>query len=318
MLWFLVRRLTATILVVVAVTILTFGILHLAPGTGPVLILKYVFIGIEEVPTDEEIAAVIERFNLATPLYVQYWLWLREVLHGDLGRSYVYGIPVSQLLYLKLPATVLLACTSVVVAMGIALPLGILSAVKRNTLTDHLLRFMALCSVSMPGFWLGLIMIILFSLKMNLFPVAGFGKLSHLVLPALTLAAGMAGVVMRVMRASLLEVLSQDYIIMARAKGLSGFGIIGKHALRNALLPVITLSGLHLGHLLGGAVIVETVFAWPGIGRLLFDAILARDLPLIQGCVLVIATAYAFVNLLVDMSYAWMNPRIRYGREQHG
>jgi len=315
MLLYISKRLAATVLVVVAASMLTFLILNLAPGVTPVLILKYAFIGLEEAPTDSEIAAITERLNLNAPLYKQYFWWFKEVLGGNLGTSYVYGLPVSTLLLSKLPATALLAVASTVISLLISIPLGTVSAIKRNTLIDHFCRLGALSAISMPNFWLGLILIIIFSLKLDLFPVTGYGKMEHLVLPCLTLGAGMAAVTTRIMRSSMLEVLSQDYIVTAKAKGLSETTIIFRHAIRNALLPVVTVAGLQFGHLLGGSVIVETVFAWPGVGKLLVDSILARDIPLIQGCILLVATAYALVNLFVDLSYALLDPKIRYGRE---
>ncbi|HBT20559.1 MAG TPA: glutathione ABC transporter permease GsiC [Peptococcaceae bacterium] len=314
MLLYISKRLAATVLVIVAASMLTFLILNLIPGVTPIMILKYAFIGLEEVPNDSEIATIIERFNLNDPLYKQYFRWLMEVLGGNLGTSYVYGLPVSTLLLSKLPATVLLAATSTVFSLVISIPLGIVSAINRNTLIDHFCRLGSLFFVSMPNFWLGLILIIIFSLKLDLFPVTGYGKLEHLVLPCLTLGSGMAAVTTRVMRSSMLEVLNQDYIITARAKGLSETIVIFRHAVRNALLPVITVAGLQFGHLLGGSVIVETVFSWPGVGKLLVDSILARDIPLIQGCILLIATAYALINLFVDLFYALLDPKIRYGR----
>jgi peptide/nickel transport system permease protein len=193
-----------------------------------------------------------------------------------------------------------------------ALPLGMYSAFKRNTLWDHAGRLAALFAVSMPGFWLGMVLIIVFSIKLDLLPVTGYGSMAHLVLPCLTLGAGMSAVTMRMMRSSMLEVMGQDYITTARSKGLSEAAVFRGHAFKNALLPVITVAGLQFGHLLGGAVIVETVFGWPGLGKLLVDSILARDMPMIQGCILLVASAYALVNLLVDFLYALIDPRIRY------
>jgi len=312
---FILKRSAATILVVVAASILTFGILHLTPGSTPVTILKYAFIGLEEIPTEAEITEITERYMLNEPLYKQYYCWLKQAVQGDLGDSYVYRLPVAELISLRFPATVLLAGLSVALSLSMAIPLGILCAVKRNTFFDHLGRISALFAVAMPSFWLAYLLIIIFSLGFDFFPVAGFRGISSLVLPCVTLAAGMGAVTMRMMRSSMLEVMSQDYILTARAKGLYETGIISRHALKNAFLPVVTVVGLQFGHMLGGSVIVETVFAWPGIGKLLIDSIFAKDIPMVQGCVLLIATTYALVNLLVDLSYALMDPRIRYGRE---
>lgn len=309
---YVIKRLAATILVVVAASALTFGILHMAPGATPVLVLKYAFIGMEEVPTDFEIADITRRFNLDAPLLLQYFWWLREALSGSLGTSYVYGQPVAELLMLKLPATALLALISSLVSLLLAVPLGMYSALKRNTLLDHAGRLITLFAVSMPGFWLGMVLIIVFSIKLDLLPVTGYGGFSHLVLPCLTLGAGMSAVTMRMMRSSVLEVMGQDFITTARSKGLSEAAVFRDHAFKNALLPVLTVAGLQFGHLLGGSVIVETVFSWPGLGKLLVDSIFARDLPMIQGCVLLVASAYALINLLVDFLYALIDPRIHY------
>ncbi|GAB6155839.1 ABC transporter permease [Desulfosporosinus burensis] len=312
---FILKRLAATILVVVAASILTFGILHLTPGSTPVTILKYAFIGLEEIPTDAEITEITARYKLSDPLYKQYYRWIKQAVQGNLGDSYVYRVPVAELIRLRFPATALLAALSVALSLLIAIPLGILCAVKRNSFFDHLGRISALFAVSMPSFWLAYLLIIIFSLGFDLFPVAGFRSVSSLVLPCVTLAAGMGAVTMRIMRSSMLDVMSQDYILTARAKGLYETGVVSKHALKNAFLPVVTVVGLQFGHMLGGSVIVETVFAWPGIGKLLIDSIFAKDIPMVQGCILLIATTYALVNLLVDLSYALMDPRIRYGRE---
>lgn len=311
---YILRRLAAAVLVVAAASALTFFVLHLSPGSTPVIILKHAFIGLEEVPNQSEIDAVTRQFNLTAPLYMQYFYWLGEALRGNLGNSYTYGVPVSHLLLAKLPATIILALVSTAVSLAIAIPLGVISAVKRNSAADHLCRMGALLAVSMPNFWLGLVLIILFSLKLDLLPVSGYGGIRHIILPCITLGASMAAVTTRIMRSSMLEVLSQDYIVTARAKGLSEKAVVLRHALRNALLPIITVGGLQFGHLLGGAAIVETVFAWPGIGKLLVDSILARDMPLIQGCILLIAAFYALINLLVDLFYAVLDPKISYGR----
>ncbi|SDG30945.1 ABC transporter permease [Desulfosporosinus hippei] len=312
---FICKRLAATILVIVAASMLTFGILHLTPGSTPATILKYAFIGLEEIPTDAEITEITTRFKLSDPLYQQYYRWIKQALRGDLGDSYVYRLPVAELIGLRFPATALLAVLSVTLSLLISIPLGILCAVKRNTFFDHFNRLLALFAVAMPSFWLAYLLIIVFSLGFNLFPVAGFRSLSSLVLPCVTLAAGMGAVTLRIMRSSMLEVMGQDYILTARSKGLYERSVIAKHALKNAFLPVVTVVGLQFGHMLGGSVIVETVFSWPGIGKLLIDSIFAKDIPVVQGCILLIAGTYALVNLLVDLSYALMDPRIRYGRE---
>ncbi len=311
---FIIKRLMATVLVIVATSMLTFGILNLTPGETGAVILKHAFIGIDETPEKSSVTDINKRYKLNNPLYKQYFTWSKEAVRGNLGTSYVYHMPVSELLKSKLPATALLAGISVILSLLIAIPLGILCAVKRNSIVDHLCRLGALLSVSMPSFWLGLLLIILFSLRLDLFPVAGYQGFSSLVLPCVTLSVSMAAVTLRIMRAKMLDVLNQDYILTARSKGLNGGKVIKRHALRNTLSPVITVVGLQFGHLLGGSVVVETVFAWPGIGKLLVDSILAKDIPVVLGCILFITTVYAVINLLVDLSYALLDPRISYGR----
>jgi peptide/nickel transport system permease protein len=312
---FIAERLAATILVIVAASILTFFVLHLTPGETPVVILKHAFIGIDEIPTEAAIKSISERYNLNDPLYKQYFAWARRAVKGDLGISYAHQMPVMDLLKAKFPVTVLLAVLSTLLSLVLSIPLGVLCAVKRNSFVDHLGRLLALFGVSMPGFWLALIFIITFSIKLDLFPVTGFFGPSSLVLPCVTLATGMSAVTMRIMRSRMLEVMGQDYILTARSKGLPESRVVTAHAFRNALLPVITVIGLQFGHLLGGSVVVETVFAWPGIGQLLSDSIMAKDIPMVQGCVLLIAAFYAVINMLVDLSYALLDPRIRYGGE---
>ncbi|ACV61380.1 binding-protein-dependent transport systems inner membrane component [Desulfofarcimen acetoxidans DSM 771] len=312
---FLFKRLAAAILVVAAASMLTFGILHLTPGDTPVTILKHAFIGIEQEPTDSEVTNITNRYKLDEPLDKQYFSWIKEAVRGNLGESYVYRTSVAQIIGLRFPATVLLALVSVALSLLIAIPVGVFSAARRNSVFDHLSRLCALFAVSIPSFWLALLLIIVFSLQLDLFSVAGFRQISDVVLPCVTIAAGMSAVTMRMMRSCMLEILNQDYILTAKAKGLHESVVVWRHALRNAFLPVITIVGLQFGHMLGGTVVVETVFAWPGLGKLLIDSILAKDIPMVQGIIVLIATSYAVVNLLVDLAYVLMDPRIRYGRE---
>lgn len=302
------------VLVVLGVSMLTFFLMHLTPGEPAIVILKNIFLGeIEAEPTEEEIRIITERFNLGAPQYIQYFGWLSRILHGDLGTSYNSGLPVMSEILVRLPATIELAMVSTIISLLIAIPLGIISARRQNSVVDYSCMVSAIIGVSMPNFWLGLLLILLFSLHLNLLPTAGYGSIEQLILPSITLGTGMAAITTRLTRSSMLEVLRQDYITTARAKGLSERVIIFRHTLRNALIPVITVVGLQLGHLLGGTVIVETIFAWPGIGKLLIDSIYMRDFPVIQGCVLFIAVIYSGINLLVDLSYPFLDPRIRYG-----
>lgn len=214
-----------------------------------------------------------------------------------------------------MPATALLAFSSTILSILIAIPLGVLSAYKQNTPLDYACLAYSAFFISIPNFWFALILILIFSLYLGILPVAGFGSLAHLILPSITLATGMSAITTRLTRSSLLEVLGQDFIVTARAKGLSESVILYRHALRNALIPVVTIVGIQMGHLLSGAVIVETVFGWPGIGKLLADSIEARDIPMIQGCVVFIAAMFSIVNLLVDDSYRFLDPRVKYGEK---
>jgi peptide/nickel transport system permease protein len=251
-------------------------------------------------------------FGLDQPVYIQYFNWLGNVLRGDFGYSFRTDRPVLDEILTRLPATLQLALAGMLVALVIAIPVGIISATRQYSAVDNLSMFGALLGVSMPNFWLGLLLIMFFSVHLGWLPVFGRGGIEHLILPAITLGTGMAAITTRLMRSSMLEVLRQDYIRTARAKGLSEKVVICKHALKNALIPVVTVVGLQFGFLLEGAVIVEVIFAWPGIGRLLVDSIFARDFPVIQGCILFIAVMFVFVNLLVDSSYTYLDPKIRY------
>ncbi|MBS3948625.1 MAG: ABC transporter permease [Dethiobacter sp.] len=255
---------------------------------------------------------VRKEMGLHRPIYLQYFHWLAGILRGDFGESFRTGRPVWEELTVRLPATLELALAAMLVSLVIAIPAGIISAVKQYSLLDNAAMLGAMIGVSMPNFWLGLLLSLAFSLQLDWLPVFGRGELRHLVLPALTLGTGMAAVTTRLARSSILEVLRQDYIRTARAKGLTETMVTNRHVLKNSLIPVITIVGLQFGALLEGVVVVEIIFAWPGIGRLLYDSIFARDYPVIQGCVFLIAVMYVMVNLLVDISYAWLDPRIRY------
>ncbi len=293
---------------------LTFILMNAIPGGTPQLILKHTFVGLEESATDEELSMISQRYNLDDPLYLQFFRWMKTgLLHGDLGTSYVYNRPVLYLLKLRFPATILLAMTSMAIAVLCGVSLGIYSALKENRFTDHLLRLVSLFGVSMPGFWIGLLMMLIFSVKLKLIPVVGYGSIENLLLPSIALSIHSTTSILRVTRTSMLETLGQDYIRFATAKGLPMKIIITRHALKNAMLPVITVLGFQMGHLLGGSVIIEEVFAWPGIGSLLVNSITARDLPMVQGCIILIVTMFLFVNFLVDILYTYLDPRIRYG-----
>jgi len=296
--------------VVLGTTLITFTIMRLTPG-DPAEMIAMGRYGLYNVPKE-----TIERIRieecLNAPIYVQYGRWLTHVLHGDLGRSLITGEPVLSIILKKFPITLELAIASMIISILIAIPVGIISATRQYSLVDQISMAGALVGVSMPNFWLGTLLMLVFSLYMNWLPVCGYGGIEHLVLPAITLGTGITAILTRLTRSSMLEVLEQDYIRTARAKGLSENIVILKHALKNAFIPVVTMAGLQFGRLLEGAVIVETIFAWPGIGKTLVDAIFARDFAMIQGCVLFIAVIFSLVNLAVDVSYAYLDPRIRY------
>lgn len=311
---YFLKRAGFMVITLFAVCALTFFLMNVIPGGTAELIIKHTFVGLEESVTEEQLNQISSRYNLDDPLYLQFFRWIREALvRGDIGTSYVFKKPVFYLLALRLPATIQLAGVSMVIAMLAGVSLGIYSALKENKISDHILRIATLFGVSMPGFWVALILILIFSLKLKFVPVSGYGNLENLLLPATALSLHSVAAIMRVTRTSMLETLGQEYIRFAKAKGLPIWRIISRHALKNAMLPVITVIGFQMGSLLGGAVVIEKIFAWPGIGSLLVDSISARDLPMVQGCVLSIVTMFLVVNFLVDMLYTLLDPRIRYG-----
>lgn len=309
MLKYILKRIFYMICVLLGVTILTFSLLHLVPG-DPAEMIAIERYG-EEVTADV-IEHVRIELGLDKPLHIQYLKWLGNVLQGDLGYSSRTDRPVFDEIKMRFPATLELAIAGMFVSLIISIPIGIISAIKQYSAIDNASMFIALIGVSMPNFWLGLLLILFFSVHLGALPVFGRGGIEHLILPAITLGTGMAAITTRLIRSSMLEVLTQDYIRTARAKGLSEKIVIGKHALKNALIPVITIIGLQFATLLDGVVIIEVIFAWPGIGRLLVDSVFARDIPVIQAGVLFSAILITAANLLVDISYAYLDPKIRY------
>ena len=301
---FFLRRVALVIPTIVGAVTLVFFFLHMIPG-DPVEVM----LGETAQQADKE--KLREELGLNLPLYVQYGRFMAGVAKGDLGEAYFYRRPVTQVIADRIPATVELALAAFLVAGLIAIPLGIVAALREGTAVDSASVLFSLVGVSMPNFWLGPLLIILFSIQLGWFPVSGRGGVGSLVLPAITLGTALAAVLSRMTRASLLERLGEDYLTVARAKGLPEWKVILKHALRNALIPIITVMGLQFGALLSGAIITENVFSWPGIGTLLINAIAARDYPLVQGCVLFITFSYVFVNLVTDLLYGWVDPRIR-------
>jgi len=302
-----IKRLSYLFLVMLGVSVLTFGISQLAPGDPAEILIRER--GLE--PSLEAIEAVREELGLNDPLPVQYGRWLLQVVQGDFGRSYRTERPVLNEITSRFPATLQLTLAGLAVMVFISLPVGVLAAIYKNSFIDHISRVFALIGASIPSFWLGLILIYYFAVQLSLLPVMGRGTPAHLILPALTLGTGMSATYARLLRASMLEVLGQDYIQAVRSRGLKESMIITRHALKNALLPVITAFGMSLGHLLGGTVIIETIFAWPGVGRFVVESIFNRDYPVIQGYVLFMALIFVTVNLTVDLSYRFFDPRIR-------
>lgn len=303
---FLMARLASAAVVIFGVLCLVFFLIHLVPG-DPVEVM----LGESAQAADRE--ALRQSLGLDQPLLVQFGQYLSHMSQLDLGVSLHSKRPIADILLERLPATLELALAALLVAMLIAFPLGVVAAVRKDSSWDHSAMAMSLLGVSIPNFLMGPLLILVFSVWLGWFPVSGRGGVGSLVLPAITLGTAMAAILSRMVRATLLEVLGEDYIRTARAKGLGPRAVIWRHALRNALLPVITLLGLQLGALLAGAVITEAVFSWPGIGQLVIEAIQRRDYPVVQACVLLISLSYVLVNTLTDLAYGWFDPRVRLG-----
>ena len=304
---YLVRRLVLTIPVLLGVATLVFSLIHFIPGDPAQAMLG-------EGAAPEDVAQLRQRLGLDRPLIVQYGAFLQGLARGDLGVSLRNDQPVLGQILERMPATAELAFASMAVAILIALPLGIVAAVWRGTPADYGAMTLSLVGISVPNFWLGPLLAIVFAVELGWLPVGGRGTLAHLVLPAVTLGAALAAILARMTRASLLEELREPYVLAARAKGVSRTRAVLHHALRNSLIPIVTILGLQFGVVLTGAVITETIFAWPGIGRLLIQSISFRDYPTVQGCVLLIAVTYVGVNLLTDLTYGFLDPRIRVDR----
>ena len=311
---YLLRRILITIPVLFGITFIVFAMVSFAPGSAISLMLSNENVNVANVDT------LAEELGLELPWYQQYAKYMGRLLKGDMGRSIQYNRPVGEMIWEKVGNTVLLSVSAMLVAVLISIPLGVLAAAKRRSAIDYLATGFALVGVSIPGFYLSLILIIVFGLKLGWLPIRGlpsydvtFVKMvRHLTLPSIALGSMLSGVLTRLTRASVLEAMSQDYVRTARSKGLSQTSVLFKHALRNALLPVLTTVGMQFGSLLGGAVIIETIFSLPGLGMLSMSAVKFRDIPLIQGTVLVFAVAFVVVQLIVDMLYVLVDPRIRY------
>ena len=303
MLTFVLRRLLLAVPVLLGVVFVVMLTVDLLPGDAVTLMLG-------EHATKDAVAKLRDHLGLDKPFLVRYLEYVGRVVRGDLGRSIQQNRPVSDELADAWPATLELTVAALVLAAVAGIVAGVASAVWPNSIFDALARLGSLFGLSMPIFWTGLVLIVIFSLWLNWLPVGGAGSLNHLILPAVTLALPSVAMIARMTRAAVLDVLREDYVRTARAKGVGEFWVLARHALRNAFIPILTLLGLQSGQLMGGAVLTETVFSWPGLGRLMVKAIFARDYILLQGAVLVFALAFVVINLLVDLSYGWLDPRI--------
>lgn len=302
---FMVKRILWMIPLLLGVTLMVFLILHLTPGDPAALILG-------DAADQQTIEMLRHEMGLDRPLAVQYLDFVWKALHGDLGTSTHSKRPVVAELKSRLPATLELACSALILAAAIGITVGIVSAVKRYSTFDHAMMLTTLVFASMPSFWLGLILMLVFSVQLGWLPAVGRGGLSHLILPALTLAATPAALIARLTRSSMLDVVEEDYIRTAHAKGLSEEVVIWKHALKNAMIPIITVIGIQFGGMMGGSVVIESVFAWPGVGKLMVDSILTKNYPVVQGGLLMMAVVVSLINLVVDVTYGLLDPRIRY------
>ena len=299
------RRLALTVPVLLGVATLVFALIHLVPGDPAQAMLG------ESAPA-ADLAELRTKLGLDKPLLVQYQAYVLGLVRGNLGTSFRYNTPVAREIGQRLGRTAQLALAAMAVSILVALPLGVLGALYRGQWIDQVATTMSLLGVAMPNFWLGPLLAIVFAVSLGWLPVSGTGTWQHLVLPAVTLGGALAALLARMTRATLIDELRELYVLAARARGVSSARAVISHALRNSVIPVVTIIGLQLGAVLKGTIITETIFAWPGVGRLLIQAISFRDYPLVQGCILFIATTYVTMNLLVDLVYGWIDPRIRY------
>jgi peptide/nickel transport system permease protein len=329
----LLERLIQLVFVLFGISVIVFVMMELTPGDPVEIIL-----GDASAPP-EVIARMRQEFGLDLPVHQRFIMFIGQLLTGNLGRSYVHGTPVAAMILERLPATIELTLVAMLVALAVSIPLGVVAAVYRGGIIDRLASIGAMLGISLPGFWFGILLILLLSVNLHILPVSGrigFGldvptvtglllvdtllagkpasfldALSHLVMPALTLGLGMTAILMRVTRGAMLEALSQDYMTFAEAKGLKRLRILVRHGLKNALIPTVTVAAIETGSLLGGNMIVETIFSWPGLGRFVVDSIFSRDYPVVQACVLLYAGTYVVLNFVADMLYTWLDPRVR-------
>ena len=302
---FILKRLFHSIFVLVGISLVVFIILHLTGDPAALLMPMDA--------TPEQIAQFRQEMGFNDPIIVQYWRFFKGTLRGDFGQSFRHSQPALELVMERMPATIQLTLAAMVIALLVAIPVGIISAIRRNSILDHIGMTGALLGQSTPVFWLGIMLILIFSVTIQWFPSSGRGEIQHLVLPAITLGMFTMARTARMMRSSMLEVMGQEYMKTAKAKGLSPGMVILKHALKNAAIPVVTIVGMELGTLLGGAVITEWIFAWPGVGRLTVQAIFNRDYPVVQAAVFLLASIFVLVNLVVDLLYTYLDPRVKLG-----
>jgi len=305
MLTFILRRFMTMIPILIGVTLITFSIMHLSEGDPARIMLGLM-------ASEEAIAHIRQVHGLDLPLHIQYFRWLGRIITGDFGRSIQSRRPVLEMIRDRLPATLELTVTALILALIVGVTAGIISAVRQYSWLDYFSMTFALFGVSMPPFWLGLMMMLIFGVRLGWLPISGRGDLNQLIMPAIVLGTAQMAIIARLVRSSMLEVIRQDYILTARSKGLLERVVIYKHALKNAMIPVVTMVALQLPFLFGGAVITETIFSWPGMGRMLVGSLFERDFPVIQGTVLIIAIIVMFANLTADIIYALVDPRIRF------
>jgi peptide/nickel transport system permease protein len=312
---YILRRLISIIPILWLVSVLVFSLIHLVPG-DPVMVI------LGTTAEKVQVEAMRHKLGLDRPLLLQYGSWIGNLLRGELGRSIVSDEPVMEMILHRLPTTLTVAAAALLLSLSISIPAGILSSLRHNTYTDYVFMGLVILAVSMPSFWLALLFILLFSVKLRLLPMMGWVSifadfwegLKYLILPAMSLAFILAAVVARMTRSSMLEVLREDYIVTALSKGTPKRLIVFKHALKNAFAPVLTIIGFQVGFLLGGTVVIEDIYSIPGVGRLIFTAITNRDYPVVQGCILMVTVVYVFVNAAVDLAYAYFDPRVSYDK----
>jgi len=313
MFFYIIRRILQIIPVIIGVTLILFVLLYVIPEDPARLILQ-------KGATPQALENLRAKMGIDKPLYVQYWRYIKQLASGDLGTSYRYRRSVNSILVEHYPNSIKLAFAAIIIEIIIGILAGIISAVKKYSFWDTLVTVSTTIAVCVPVFWLGMLLQVIFGLKLGILPMSGMGdgSIRYYILPSITLASVSTAFVARMTRSSMLEVMGNDYITTAYAKGLSQFRVIGKHALKNALIPVVTLVGLDLGTLMGGAILTETVFSWPGVGRVIYLAILQRDAPVVIGGTLVLVLIFVIMNLIVDIIYAWLDPRIRYYKREVG